>query len=261
MSNILFEKILVPSTGIEITTLPVSETLVNLVQRKVEQDYRARGEQVDPPTYKVKIELPDFTPGTEPEEKEYEHDETTLDQVSADDFLEEADGDIEKAQKLADRQIKNNRRAWAKYLNTINRIEREKREKTSEVMFKRGVLVDLPEDDGWIKAQEDGLGIEVPKNPDDLRLHYLTTEVLITPEDVLLVVQSITKMSMKGMVKPEQVDAAADTFQDILRGRDGQLDEPGKSEGEIRGAMEEIEVAHVDEIHGSASGDEVEGLA
>ena len=246
--------IVIPSSGIEVTLVPVSQLLVQMAMNKVEKEYRARGEPIDPPKYKVRIDLPEFDQQAEPEYIEYEHDETTLDDVSINDYLDRVNGDTEKAQRLVDKQIKYNHMAWNRYLKALAKLEREQREITTEVMFRTGVKVELPEDDEWMRIQH-GL-VDLPTDPEELRYHYIVTQIIKTPQDGALIITELTKLSMRGMEEAEQIEAASDTFQGGVRGIREPADIPGRNSQAVRQEVGQTEMENVEELSGSESGDE-----
>ncbi len=75
----------------------------------------------------------------------------------------------------------------------------------------RGTVVQLPEN-GWADAQRED-GMEVPTKPDELYVHYLTTEVLIPPAVAQECAMSIVRLSLEG-ADPEALQAFEDSFRD-----------------------------------------------
>jgi hypothetical protein len=73
-------------------------------------------------------------------------------------------------------------------------------------------------DDPW-RARQRRHRVVVPDDTDEAGLwwHYLTTEVLTTPDDLLNAVQAVTLLSYKGAVDEDAVTAAMDTFRHKLR--------------------------------------------
>lgn len=171
-------------SGKEYEVEAVSDTLVNLAKEAVRNEFLAKGEPIDPPTYKV------TTAGGGVSEEP--HDETTL------------STDEERA-------------AWTAYIEANKRLEIAVNQRTMKVWL-MGLKVELPEDKKWIETQE-WLGITVPENPIDRRYHYVTTEILKSPDDLFTTLNAIMKESYRGMVKPEDLDAAIETFRDKLQGQ------------------------------------------
>lgn len=169
---------------------PVSETLVLKALAKIEKDYRDRGELLDTPKYTVTVaggvteELP--------------HNETTL----------VVEGDEE--------QTKKNQEIWAKYKDAVARLEAEQNTKRNNLWLLRGIDVKVP-DDGWDTIQKELFGIDVPTDPIERKLHYITTEILITIEDYFNAIRGITALSMAGLVSKEVLDARLESFRDYVQ--------------------------------------------
>lgn len=138
----------------------------------------------DPPSYEVKL----ATGGTE----RHVHDETTV-------------------------QTDEEKKALADYQSECTRITNEHALKLTRLVVLRGMTFDYPASDDWVKEQE-FLGIQVPADPMERRLHYVETEVLGTKEDVEAVMLGVMRASG---VNEEMVLAMEDSFRHPL----------GKSEG------------------------------
>ena len=180
-------------SGITIKLTGISDTLQNMIVRKVEKEFRAKGEPVDPPTYIVKTAF-----GGEVMEETNPHTETTL-EVTAADCMIDADDDEEKAAKLAETRTAENKKLWALHKAALQRMETEQNERRAKSILLGGIQFELPADDAWEKMQE-FMGAEIPTDPIEKRYHYLTTEIVKTPADLLNVMQRITMLSYKGIV-------------------------------------------------------------
>lgn len=126
----------------------------------------------EPPTYEVKT-------ATGIVEK-HVHDETTL------------ETDAEKA-------------AWADYQLRRAAAERELQAALMRIILVRGIKVDLPESDGWIKEQE-YIGLSVPSDPFQRRLYYLETEALVSQSDyegLVLAVMAASGISEEALAQVE----------------------------------------------------------
>jgi hypothetical protein len=172
------------SDGRKYQVTAVSDTLVNMVKEAVRKEFEAKGEQTLPPTYTVI--------GAGEVSHQEPHDETTL----------ETDED---------------RAAWKNYQDTLARLTVETNNRVMKVWM-TGLRIDLPEDDNWLQVQK-WFGVNVPENPMDLRYHYITTEILRSPEDLFTVLNDIMKESYKGMVKEDDLEAAINSFRDNLQGK------------------------------------------
>lgn len=98
--------------------------------------------------------------------------------------------------------------AWEKYQQTLNA---EKAERTTALIIYDGIeLETIPED--WIE-QHKWLGIEIPDNKFDLKVHYITTELIKSVFDLQEIIVSIRELGMKG-VDQDAVTAAENSFRD-----------------------------------------------
>ena len=174
------------SSGITCQVRPVPETLAELAKKKVEKDFRERGEAIDPPTYTIKTASGKEIP--EP------HDESTL-------------------------QTDEDRALWRAHQAALERLAAAQTEAESKVWLMRGLVFELPEDDTWMDEQEE-IGVEVPRDAGkgELKWHYLTTEVLLTVDDMMQAVQAITSCSYAGIVTEEAIGAAMDSFRNRISG-------------------------------------------
>lgn len=125
-----------------------------------------------PPTYEVKtatgaVEL-------------HQHDETTL------------DTDADKA-------------AWAEYQVRLKAATDRLNLALMRLVLLRGLKVDMPAPNGWVHEQQ-FIGIQVPDDPLELKLHWLQTEALASQEDYLQAVAGV--MEASGV--PEEVISQAE---------------------------------------------------
>lgn len=167
--------------GTEFTVSPVSQTLITMAAQAVHNEYAERGEKITPPTYTVK---------TATGESEEVHDATTI----------ETDED---------------RKAWGEYQETLKRMKAEMDERTM-MAWLTGVNIDVPEDGEWRERQE-FLGVEIPEKPMQLKYHYLTTEVLTTPDDLIETLGALAKVTAATTVDPKEIDQAMDSFRSEIR--------------------------------------------
>lgn len=73
---------------------------------------------------------------------------------------------------------------WAAYVEERDRRQELVNERVWKAIMQRAIIVDLPDDDGWIAEQED-LGLTVPKGKAERYVHYIRTEVIGGMRDVL----------------------------------------------------------------------------
>lgn len=102
---------------------------------------------------------------------------------------------------------------WAEYKKQFDLMQAEANEKTTAYLFYDGVECEIEED--WIEEQE-WLGVELPKNKFDLKVRYITTRLLKTPEQIKNAITEIMRLSIKG-VDNSAVKAAEGTFSSILQ--------------------------------------------
>lgn len=115
------------------------------------------------------------------------HDEESIQDVNT--------SDIEKEQ-------------WTNYFEQQQKMQSEINEATSAYMFYKGIECEI--DNEWLEMQQ-WLGIALPENKFDVKVMYITTELLKTPEDIKLAIVEIMKLSLKGVDK-SAIEAAEGTF-------------------------------------------------
>jgi len=101
---------------------------------------------------------------------------------------------------------------WAAYQIGYAAMQAEINEKTTAYLFYNGVECEISED--WLSEQE-WLGITLPTNKFDLKVRYVTTELLKTPYDIKNAIAEIMKLSLKG-VDSSAVKAAENMFSGSL---------------------------------------------
>lgn len=186
---------IVNSNGERIELRAVSVYLEADILDAVTQEYRERGEPLDPPTYKVTV-----AGGAE---IEYPHEvredgKNTLD-VTGDEAATAA-----------------NHAAWEAYQDANRRLAEEANTRTVQATLALGVVCDeAPQE--WIDQQR-WLGVRLPDNPRDLRTRYITRALLPTPEDQVMAHLGIRVLSTSGQLDPERVEAIRRSFRDALRG-------------------------------------------
>jgi hypothetical protein len=167
----------IAESGLRIGLKPVRPILVQRGLMVLEDEWRKRGEAVDVPTYTVKQEdLDDQT---------FPLDETSLD-------------DPNSAE-----QTRINHSKWNHYQECLARLSAAKGERETVLMLALGTEFTMPEDESW-REEQAWMGLTIPTDPLDLKVHYLTT-VVLSQIDLSLLLPQINMLSMKGLVKPEQV--------------------------------------------------------
>lgn len=104
---------------------------------------------------------------------------------------------------------------WTEYKTQFDLMQSEANEKTTAYLFYEGVECEI--DDEWLEEQE-WLGIELPKNRFDLKVRYITTKLLKTPEQIKQAIAEIMRLSIKG-VDNSAIKAAESTFPGIIQGQ------------------------------------------
>lgn len=75
------------------------------------------------------------------------------------------------------------RQAWHTYQVALAMATEKYARDLMNLILLECVQVDIPQDAGWEKRQERLYGMAIPTDPDERKLHYLTTEVLCTEDD------------------------------------------------------------------------------
>lgn len=185
--------------GVTLPTQSVSPFLLEKVRQAVYDRLRNEGILIDCPTYEVKTAAGNV--------EIHEHNEKTI----ADPSTSEEDKDL-----------------WKKYQVGLKQAATEASEKVTEALLLRGVPFDLPKDNGW-KEEQEFLGIEIPKKSHELKLHYLTTELVKSPADIIGLITAVTRHTG---VSEEALAAAEASFRDSL-GRSDESAEEGDTAKEV----------------------------
>lgn len=172
------------SRGREIDIVPVSDTLIGMALANLEKEWRARGEPLDVPTYTVPI-----AGGADTET--YPHDEKSAAQTSPEVLAQ-----------------------FRAYEDATKRLDDAKEQRRLRILL-HGLKFEILAD-GWEEMQK-ALGVEIPTDPEERWFHYLTTEVLVTPDDLLRAIELVTKASYAGAVDEDAISAAMDNFRGQLR--------------------------------------------
>lgn len=181
--------------GLVLEYEPISPTAIELSERGTRKKYKDAGEPIDPPTYEAEL----AGGGTQV----FPHDENSV------------KGNPE-AEAL-----------WIKHTEALQRMNAEIATIKSHIIL-GAVKLELPADESWIRRQK-RQNIEVPAKPTDetdmdaqeeyqeeLRIHYLLTEVLKTVEDNYGIVEKIYITSLRGALNEEQIAAASASFRSTL---------------------------------------------
>ncbi len=165
------------SRGIEIECLPIP-TLVEKLQ--------ARHPMPEPPTYTV-----DTITGVQ---EVHPYDEATVAALGT----EEATA------------------AWAEYQQKLKAATSAYNQALMRLVMLRGIKFELPATDEWIQEQK-WIGLAVPDDPRERKLHWLETEALATLEDYTELLNGVMEASG---IPQEVLDQAEATFRREVAGTD-----------------------------------------
>ena len=179
----------VTSTGKVIHLRPVANRLFTDAQADVEREFVKEEKPVEPPKY----EVPLAGGGT----KEWYHDEVSIKTAT----------DEEKE-------------AWRAHQECLEELKTEQNERTIVIAIVEGVL-DEPTDE-WL-ARMKYYKVKLPKDPYDLKVRYVTYELLRTPEDMASFSAAIMLLSAGMEVDQAAIEAAMESFRDSVRGAAGPL--------------------------------------
>ena len=189
MSEIKTENIYITVEGKSVPYKPISFTKRDLIKNGLEEEFRESGEPLDAPIIEVDV---------------YGGDK--IEQELTEGMLA-VEGDEEESLRR--------KALWDAHIDAKARFEKELNKSLNHLTMS-AILVELPEDDTWI-AEQKKLHIRVPKDPDELREHYIQTEILTSLEDVFEINSLIFEKSAVRDLDYGEVAAAKDSFRDTLR--------------------------------------------
>lgn len=97
---------------------------------------------------------------------------------------------------------------WNEYQLAFDAMQNEINEKAMAYVFYEGIECEI--DNEWLELQE-WLGIALPSNKFDLKVRYVTTELLRTPQEIRSAMVEIMRISVKG-VDDSAIKAAEGSF-------------------------------------------------
>lgn len=100
---------------------------------------------------------------------------------------------------------------WAAFQEEYNDAHKQLNDRIWMAIMQRAILIDLPDDDTWITEQAE-LGLTVPDDPRQRRIHYIRTEVIGGMPDIW----KITAMANGADLSQEALSLAEDSFRDSL---------------------------------------------
>lgn len=127
-------------------------------------------------------------------------------------------------------------------------------EKMMQFYVLTGTVVELPENDRWLRRQR-FFGIEIPDDEDALLYHYITTELLGDARELMELVEQI--MVASG-IDPDSLAAARVSFRGLLGEKENAA---GRANGTDERAGPPGEVVHVAPVPSVSSDGEMEDYA
>jgi hypothetical protein len=100
---------------------------------------------------------------------------------------------------------------WAAYVQERDAAQQVVNDRIWQAILRRAIRVDMPEDDGWVYDHE-AMGLAVPEDPRERRIHYVRTEVVGGMPDIL----KITAMANGADLSEEALASAEASFRDSL---------------------------------------------
>ena len=183
------------STDMVVHLRPVANRLFTDTEAEVEQEFIKKGRPVEPPKYEVPI----IGGGS----KSWYFDQETIDSRTEDGTLTDEE-----------------REAWAKHQECLEELATEQNERMFVASIVEGVLDEPTEE--WF-ARMKFYGTKLPENPYDVKVRYVTYELLRTPED-MAAFSAATMLLSGGMeVDEAAIEAAMASFRDSIRGKVGPL--------------------------------------
>lgn len=173
----------ITTEGIVIEFGPIGLLEREKAHQALDKKYRDNGELIDPPRYLIESDAGDTW----------------------------ADYDLESIKEGTEEE----QEAWDKHIDALIRLKDEKDDLDTKIMCMKGIK-NVPEDDAWEKWQE-SLGIEIPEDPTEKRIHWCQTVLLKTTRDVFGLTTQIYMLSGTGAVSEEEIRAAEGLFQDKMQ--------------------------------------------
>lgn len=168
------------SRGITIKLAPLSPLLIEKMKLGVDRDIGVPKK----PTYETIVGT-----GENITTQEIEHDEKSIEETPQD------------------------KPKWDAYVAHVKKHEAELNARFLRAVKMMVVRFDMPEDDGWIEIQK-MIGVDVPDDPDERRIHYLDTEILGDPQDLF---EIATRATMAGGLDKESRAAAIALFRGAIQ--------------------------------------------
>lgn len=217
----------VTTAGEKIEYGPISLDDWQLAQNAVRKEFELRGEPIEPPTYKIPLEL-------EGKDKFEEHPHT--------------------AETIKDASVEE-KIAWAAHLGALDRLGDEIQHRTGLVLLDV-IKFEMPEDGKWIERRKRLFDEDVPEDEEERRSYYLNKVLLKTPADKNGLMEAIFDCSMTGA--PEEVIKA---YKDLFRrAMEDQGREAARLIETIQGPGQEVVLQPVDATDDGSKGMGIDAL-
>ena len=177
------------STGKVVHLQAVAQRLLTDIDVEVEREFTEKGKPVEPPKY----DAPTIGGGS----KSFYHDEESI-----------------KTATDEEKQL------WVEHKKCLSELEDEQGERKLGMFIIEGVLEE-PTDE-WL-ARMKHYKMKLPKDPFDLKVRYVTYDLLRTPEDLAIFASAIMLLSAGMEVDEAAIEAAMGSFRDSIRGKIGPL--------------------------------------
>lgn len=208
----------ITTEGREVEIRPVSQTIISLVGARIEKEFRARGEPIDPPTYETTTaagtkEILAWTP------------------------------------EMVDGMDEETREKWNLHLAAVEAMEAQKRAEQVRAWLLEGIV--LPEgvgpdtDKRWLQMVKFHK-LTLPEDEIERLMMYYETAIFKTKADYVGVTKQIMMISADG-VSQEELSAIEDLFRRAMEG-------PAAA---ARAATDERAVDNVATLHGGGDGKSV----
>lgn len=184
------DNFIITTAGRRIEFQPVAQRDIERAVAVVEKEFKEKGEPLDIPWYY----------SIEPDENGNGGEKVFWDAASV-----AKDGTTEEKE------------AWVKHQDAVNRLAFAKDLRATEIMLLKGIKneVDKHPTPEWIKEQE-YWGIELPTDPRKLQLEYIDSEILITPIDKIAATKKVALLNLSGVASEEDIASVEATFQDAM---------------------------------------------
>lgn len=184
------DNFIITTAGRKVEFQPVAQRDIERAVAAIEREFKQRGEPLEAPWYY----------SIEPDENGNGGEKVFWDAASV-----AKDGTQEEKE------------AWAKHQDAVNRLAFTKDLRATEIMLLKGIKneADKHPTPEWIKEQE-YWGIELPSDPRKLQLEYIDSEILITPIDKIMATKKVALLNLNGVASEEDIASVEATFQDAM---------------------------------------------